>query len=64
MRAALLVFSLVTSPLPLAAQLPLPGPASSMLFGYRLAGGVKSLASEPSDSLKQQIRPTYWKEGR
>jgi hypothetical protein len=34
-----------------------------MLFGYGPVGGVKSLAAEPGDSLKQQIRPTYWKEG-
>jgi hypothetical protein len=63
MRAALLVFSLATWSAPLAAQRSLQGPAPSMLFGYGPVGGVKSLAAGPSDSLKQQIRPTYWKEG-
>ena len=63
MRAALLVFSLVALPVPLSAQLPLPRPAPSMLFGYGPVNGVKSWATEPSDSLRQQIRPTYWKEG-
>ena len=26
-------------------------------------GGLEALAAEPNDSLHQQIRPTYWKEG-
>ncbi len=63
-RAVLLVFGLLTWSETGTAQLPLSGPAPSVLFAYRPGGGVKSpVAAEPSDSLRGQPRLTYWKEG-
>jgi hypothetical protein len=38
-----------------SAQTPIPGPAASVLF--------TTAPSLPSDTVKAQIQPTYWKEG-
>jgi hypothetical protein len=62
--AVLILFSLLTLSVPAAAQLPVPGPASSVLFGNRQGGPLKpTLAVEPRDTLPRQSWPTYWKEG-
>ena len=64
MRGTILtIFGLLTWTVPGAAQIRLPGPAPSSLFGYRPASAITPApATAPDDSLRQ-LRPTYWKEG-
>lgn len=59
---AIILFGLFIWSVPGAAQLQLKGPAPSALCSQRPAGPLQS-AAEPRDSLRTQIRSTYWKEG-